>query len=241
MNHESFNTMTTSAAVDEESGQAKEGAVNVLSNKHRRMSAVSAENGHRKARRGCCRCGPLCACITLIVLIGLGILAYFLWPRLPVIATNGPQIDPNNGFKLTGSTLTMGFVVNVSIYSPNYIDYTVSDVGVLAHIKALDGTIIKEPEIAGSSGRVTFKGHTNTTVTIPFLATYAINGTSTSLLQVISNACKAGGAPIKVAYSVSVYSSVLQTFGFVPTYDSTFTQSCPSGASSILTSLGLKS
>ncbi|KAJ3281426.1 hypothetical protein HDU76_008931, partial [Blyttiomyces sp. JEL0837] len=93
---------------------------------------------YRKPQRYCCGCfrtrGGCCAfwwTFILLIVIGMGVAGYFLWPRIPTFTVSDPYI-PNNvsPVSYTGSmstaspsnpyTVMFNLAVNISVYSPNY-------------------------------------------------------------------------------------------------------------------------
>lgn len=118
-----------------------------------------------KTKRACC--GSICALLVLL-LIGLAVLTFFLFPRAPTIIINDPVLDQNPivfGAGKSGSTL-INLKVDGFIYSPNYISVWLNKVDFEGKVENLDGTVNPDIRINGSASNINVQSFANTTITM---------------------------------------------------------------------------
>ncbi|KAJ3150961.1 hypothetical protein HDU86_006217 [Geranomyces michiganensis] len=138
----------------------------------------------RKQRRCCgCACRPkcwgTCALVTALLLVGLAIAGFFLFPRIPSVDISTPFVpsDPTAaapfqaesatwtpGVKMTGSVLAasptapfileIGVGVNATIASDNYVGYHVNKLTVEGLLKDANGKVIDLTATGGGANHL---------------------------------------------------------------------------------------
>ncbi|KAI8816770.1 uncharacterized protein EV422DRAFT_581280 [Fimicolochytrium jonesii] len=151
-------------------GQAPTEAYKLLDDEHSRRGSFSPPYDRRK-RRGCCGrvfCSPICWVVTFVLLAGLGVTLFFVFPRIPDVAISDPfvpaggaaaeaftkQADKSAGTWTPGLTnsgnpaaatpanpfvLALGLGVNVTVNSANYIPYKVNSINVVGALRDVNG------------------------------------------------------------------------------------------------------
>ncbi|KAJ3294343.1 hypothetical protein HK104_003652 [Borealophlyctis nickersoniae] len=157
--------------------------------------------------RFCCGCFAsrlaCCACwlgALFLLLVGLGLTAFFLWPRIPDVKVSDPYVPTNvSGFKLPANSpfqpgfntkgdpasasaaapfeVTLGLASDIAVLSDNYID-VVASVDILGTFLDTSNKDIP-PDTLKATGNlpdVTFKGHgSNTTATLPIWVSFKMD------------------------------------------------------------------
>jgi hypothetical protein len=151
-------------------------------------------------RKYCCcfkRKRSLISCIilTILLLIAIALLVYFLFPRMPELYLAFPE-DAINSFDLSSGTNPVAFVgallgasasnpltiimnmsISLTVYSPNHIDINVKSISSDLWLIGSDGQIVggEESTLLGETEvtDITFHKLTNTTITPDLLIRYS--------------------------------------------------------------------
>ncbi|KAI9346245.1 hypothetical protein BDR26DRAFT_1005393, partial [Obelidium mucronatum] len=195
-----------------------------------------------KTRKGCCLTVSL---IVFLILAGLGVAAYFLWPRIPNVKISEPFLNPNTiPFTASGSLTTasaqqpfvvqINLAVNVNVFSPNYESITVNNVLFSGQLLGTDDkTPIPNANVNGQSGSVTFAANKDTQFMMPLTVMYSLSKPGLSgvasdpALSLFASKCTGSGSSIKMAYTVSINLAILSWTGYKPSFSGTTQFACP--------------
>lgn len=126
-------------------------------------------------RRSCCT--TFCS-IFILLLVGLGITAYFAYPRMPNVKIGNPYVDQNSpdSLSMSGSPQTaspaspfqisFGLFVDVSAVSQNYIDWALNFINIDAQIVDANNKPFPSTSGTGRVSNVNIKSFANTTITL---------------------------------------------------------------------------
>ncbi|KAI8834651.1 hypothetical protein BJ741DRAFT_609618 [Chytriomyces cf. hyalinus JEL632] len=207
-----------------------------------------------RTRGGCCF---VIISIVILILGGLGVAAYFLWPRVPSIDISEPYVAPNvTPLTVSGSlgsattttpfTLQLRLAVDVSVFSPNRITYVVNNIVFAGALLDIDGvTTIPNANVNGNVANVEFPPEKKVMFTMPLELMYSITSAQTVLmggdkaLNVFQTRCGAGGSgKLGLKYTVSVNLAILAWTGYKPSFAGTTSVPCSAiGWESVLASL----
>lgn len=208
-------------------------------------------------KRFCCgiferksACVRVVTAVVALIMVGLGLLGFFLYPRIPQVTISAPT-NANLGRLSTGSiasasesnpfTVNMQLSLPISVYSTNYIAYSFENIGVTAKLTE-QGTVVGGQIGNGDSGKVNFPPNKNTTFILPFNLTLSLTAPLTSLesnpqLQLLMSQCGTASFPdiepaakvgfIAIALNMSLSSKFLNWTGFVPSIAKNMEVPCP--------------
>ncbi|KAJ3291457.1 hypothetical protein HDU79_002388 [Rhizoclosmatium sp. JEL0117] len=196
-----------------------------------------------KTRRGCCW---TISAIIVVLLAGIGVAIYFLWPRISSVQVSEPYLDPTSAspYSVSGTPtsasptapfqLKINLAVDVSVKSDSYISITVSNADFSGALLTDAGVRVPNTLASGSSGGVTFNGSGATTkFRLPVAVVYnavspVTNVAADPALTVLVGKCaNGGGGTVKIAYTVSVGVSWISWTGYKPSFDGVTQFVCP--------------
>lgn len=168
-------------------------------------------------------------------------LCFLCWPRqfqLSIgslhsgrftVLPKGPQglAEPE-----TMNNINMTLLVDAFVFSGMYIDVTVNDIQIKAQLLNEQNQKIPNFEMLAITGPLVFTRGTNNSFTGPFMGIYNVTGqtvTNDPVLAHLVSRCTTG-IPLKIEYSIQVYSTPLEFFKVVPVKTGTLTTACPSEA-----------
>ncbi|KAI8901860.1 hypothetical protein BC833DRAFT_645823 [Globomyces pollinis-pini] len=112
-----------------------------------------------RSHKNCC---AICTLIGVLLLIGIGLTIYFLYPRQPEIITHSPKFISSI---LTNNSIILQVSIDISVYSTNYIDIWISSIQTNFNTTwNLDDSILNG---TGFLNGVTIYNHANTTFSLP--------------------------------------------------------------------------
>ncbi|KAJ3027863.1 UNVERIFIED_CONTAM: hypothetical protein HDU68_002952 [Siphonaria sp. JEL0065] len=200
-----------------------------------------------KTRKGCCLVIFL---IVFLILAGLGVAAYFFWPRIPQITISEPFLNPTTvPFTASGSltsastqqpfVIQMNLAVNVNVFSPNYESITVNNVYFTGQLLSTDSkTPIPNANVNGQSGSVTFPSNKNTQFMMPLTVMYSLTSglaeiASDPALSLFASQCNGSGGNIKMGYTVNINLAIIAWTGYKPSFTGTTQFPCPNLSSAV--------
>ncbi|KAJ3014642.1 UNVERIFIED_CONTAM: hypothetical protein HDU68_000190 [Siphonaria sp. JEL0065] len=209
--------------------------------------------GAFSTRRNCC---IFVWIIVVVILVGFGVAAYFLWPRTPTIIIGAPYfpsgISPVQyvaGTSKNPAQFAINLAVDVKVYSPNNVDIFIDKIefnGLI--LNSATNTPITSAPANGIATRINFPPKRETSFTLPFTVGHPINvGTSLSMLvgtdelmNTISTRCASASGTLDMTYSVKLTIQAISWTGFKPTSTGKFKVQCPTTAADIGKLFGLK-
>ncbi|KAJ1924991.1 hypothetical protein IWQ60_004851 [Tieghemiomyces parasiticus] len=212
-------------------------------------------------RRYCCCCCRsrkstfICLTILVIILAGVGVTLYFVWPRIPTVEVTGvsltsqsPRLSttqlatrrailpddspvglmhPIRRDVTTGASVPIYF--SIKAYNPNYIPWTLSNVTVTGTLPVtVDGSTVDYPLGQGAlDAGVTFPKMANTTFELPYQLSLdpSANGFSQAAQQFISKC--ATSSDIRISYRAVVEVRGISWLGIKPTISDSTNFNCP--------------
>jgi hypothetical protein len=142
----------------------------------------------------CLCCGPVICCLVfLVILLGLGLTGFFLWPRVPTVTFLG--IRQTQPVGLRGNTISGVWNVSVAVDSQNYIDWHFNSINAKLYDSVADKQIGN-----GSLSDYDLPKRTNTTVSLPVTLDYTTSGAGDAVAQHVSK-CATGGS-IDIRYNI---------------------------------------
>jgi len=155
--------------------------------------------GHSRNPCGCCSwllrclcCGPLVCCIIcLLVLLAIGLTAFFLWPRVP----NVELLNANNQVSVQTSGFRGVWNVSVAVDNKNYIDWTFDKIETTVYDSVADQQIGN-----GTLSDFVLTKRTNTTISIPTTISYAGHAGDTVMAHF--SQCGGSNSSVLLRYNV---------------------------------------
>lgn len=195
--------------------------------------------------------------IFLVLTLAIGLLTYFLWPKMPQIVIHdptsnksnfGPEISNNLKLSNSNSETRQGYVnffMNVSVFSPNLITYAFDNI--IVNVELLDPSFPGKKSVAGAKGQgktghIQFPPNQNVTFAIPFKLFFNItdpnslqnNPSIYALMQQcapnpqIRPALRPGFVGLLI--NVLIHKDVTDFIGFVPNFQKILHIPCPEEA-----------
>ncbi|KAI8904988.1 hypothetical protein EDD86DRAFT_68816 [Gorgonomyces haynaldii] len=195
-----------------------------------------------------------CWISTFLVLLVIGLLLGFLWPRVPRYTLSDPYIPQGSpGIVYTGPklssiggvlgglsqplSLTIYTAVNVTVESDNYYDITAS-FEFTGNLKDLNGNPIKSFQLTGNTEPLTFKARSSTFIVIQvpvvYNATSLAAAATDSGISTVLTSCVTNPTKLHALYHLVVKNSALQSVGITPQFDGTYDFNCPVNAQDVL-------
>lgn len=214
-----------------------------LNSKHQIDRESQSQKKHHKVcfcYKNKMACLKVCFPVVLLLLIALGIMGFFLFPRIPTFVFSTPYAtsgeSPLNFSKTnTTATIAISFWIDVYVTSKNYLDYDVSSI-------SLDGTLINtnnnDAEIGMKGNGVVVNAiiqkQFTSVIKMPLIFKQTINGSFTDLLvdRVVMNiidACGFSGdlkSDLVLKYDI-VLDIALVPSGLIPIFHSDSRFACP--------------
>ncbi|KAI8801554.1 hypothetical protein BJ742DRAFT_859161 [Cladochytrium replicatum] len=198
-----------------------------------------------RTRRGCW----MTICLTLIlILVGLGVTAFFIYPRIPTFTSPTFTLGQSNALSVAGSVsapttaqpfnLTLKFNVQTSGTSDNYINYDIRNLTIVVKLLNLDGSINTKVTGTGILLNSSLKSKTTTNFVIPaslsFVTTTAQPPFDEALIQLMTSCGALGEASrtkLRVKYDANLDLPLISWLGIRPTLGGTTSMDCPFDAS----------
>jgi len=191
---------------------------------------------HKKRER--CRffCIPCCMCCTwlraviiiFIVLITVGLVLFFVWPRIPSVSIQGYTVTGTPQLS-TGAVWQayVPFNVTVQATSTNYINYHLNRVVVNLTSQA-SGLLLG----GGTTYNLDILAQTTSFLNLTLALNYTASTLTDPTLISVFNACfpsQVGGTKSEIGLKVStaLYISLIQWLGIVPTFSFNYNVQCP--------------
>ncbi|KAJ3216120.1 hypothetical protein HDU67_009921 [Dinochytrium kinnereticum] len=207
-----------------------------------------------RTRASCC--GTFCV-IILFILLGLGILGFFAFPRMPKIVISDPYVPATSkgGFKETGDlstaskekpyVVTFEMAVNGTVYSPNYFSLQVDEINIKGNLLDEQGKKLENAVAAGQSTNINFKSFQNTTFVLPINLNYSASNAESLLtdkvLILILKSC--GILPgsekkdLRMEYEASFKVPLIAWTGYKPFFNGKMNFPCPQSAAKTITAV----
>ncbi|KAJ3100536.1 hypothetical protein HDU96_010298 [Phlyctochytrium bullatum] len=207
-----------------------------------------------RTRAGCCAFWWV---IVVIILAGLGIAAYFLYPRIPQVWVSDPYAPTDEKPLITSGslasassttpyTIQFNLRTNISVYSPNNIDVKVDKL-TLTGVLLDDSNKQLNARANGQKTDLVFKSKENTTFVLPVTMTYSVTTPATLIdllalqdpvINVLAKACGWVGStrtPIKMDYTAEATIGLISWTGYKPKFDGRLNFNCPVDSNTLLT------
>ncbi|KAJ3100689.1 hypothetical protein HDU96_010248 [Phlyctochytrium bullatum] len=209
-----------------------------------------------RTRAGCC---GFWWTMVVLLLAGLGIAAFFLWPKVPQVTVSDPYAPTNERAIITSGSLqaataTAPYTVqfnmrtDISVYSPNNVDFKVDKLtfsGVL-----LDSSNNRlNARANGQQNNVVFKSKQNTTFVFPIVMAYSVTTPFASLdvlarqdpvMSELARSCGWLGAartPIRMDYTAEASIAWISWTGYRPKFEGRLSFACPVDGTTLTTLL----
>ncbi|KAI8326441.1 hypothetical protein GQ54DRAFT_301104 [Martensiomyces pterosporus] len=221
------------------------------------VGAAAEKSPAMRRRRQCCGNGYFCCfsrrccCIFIpilvLILIGLGITLYFVWPRIPQVTFTGVTV-PNTGkssavakdnpvAQLVGNTsidrkgvVTVPLVIHLNVTNPNYIPWTIHNVTVDGFIKNTTQGGDNFPVGAGGLKEPFSMPKKSVGNDMPIWFNFRLDTNNTNYLdaaQIVQQACTAGGPNLRFYYKAKVILKAISWLGIKPTISDSVSFACP--------------
>jgi hypothetical protein len=162
------------------------------------IAHVPEEPKEKKAGRRYCCCFRTCwgCCLVfLLVLLAIAAALYFIFPQIPTVDVSEPYIPTGSaGVLINGQsvdsidqgtllnsgklTLSLNLALNVSFYSPSYINFGISTLEVHLQPKQQDGSLLQNFVGIGRQKNLRFPARTTTDFIVPVTLEYTVTFTS---------------------------------------------------------------
>ncbi|KAI8830444.1 hypothetical protein BJ741DRAFT_358787 [Chytriomyces cf. hyalinus JEL632] len=192
---------------------------------------------------------------TFILLAGIAVAGFFLWPRSPTVTISEPYIPSTIApIQIAGSslasasasnpaTIILNMAVDVTVFSPNYIDIFVSKISFQGQlINPLTNTNMDSAPVNGIATNVNFRSKKTTAFTLMFTVTHPI--TSGAALQILTgtdevihtvvNECSSSNGKLPMAYNIQLSISAISWTGFKPMSSGKASIPCPASATELI-------
>ncbi|KAJ2161438.1 hypothetical protein GGF46_001458 [Coemansia sp. RSA 552] len=210
----------------------------------------------RRGQRKCCGNGRYCYCfsrkccciflpILAVILAGLGVTFYFVWPRIPAVefdrvgvAQPLTDVSPNGmAQQLLGGatinrngTVTVPLVIHLSVTNPNYIPWTIHNVTVDGFLSGAGADGGDFP--VGEGGlREPFKMPKKSVDNdMPIYFNFRLdtaNDNYRAAAEIVQRACSANGPNLRFYYKAKVILKAISWLGIKPTISDTIKFACP--------------
>ncbi|KAJ2049260.1 hypothetical protein IW146_000238 [Coemansia sp. RSA 922] len=209
-----------------------------------------------RRRRKCCGNGRYCFCfskcccmvfipVLILILAGLGVTLYFVWPRIPKVEFNQVGVaQPNHatGKEATVSDIvdgasinrkgvvTVPLVIHLNVTNPNFIPWTIHNVTISGYLRNPSAGGNNFP--VGEGGlRTPFwmpKKSEGNDMPIYFNFRLDTNDSNYGLAaQIVQQACTPGGPQLRFYYRAQVILRAISWLGIKPTISDTINFACP--------------
>ncbi|KAJ1950166.1 hypothetical protein FBU59_000812 [Linderina macrospora] len=218
---------------------------------------LGAEKTPARRKRRCCGGGYFCCfskkccCIfipiLIVILIGLGVTLYFVWPRIPTVeftnvtvpsqrdgttSSSGNAVEQlldNTNVNRQG-VVTVPLVIHLNVSNPNFIPWTIHNVTVDGFLKNTTAGGSNFP--VGSGGLKTpfsmpKKSEGND---MPIWFNFRLDTNNTdyiSAANIVQKACTAGGPNLNFYYKAKIIIKAISWLGIKPTISDSIKFACP--------------
>ncbi|KAJ3102007.1 hypothetical protein HDU97_000920, partial [Phlyctochytrium planicorne] len=227
---------------------------------------LKGRRGRNGSGRFCCGCFRTRAgCCTfwwtfvVLILAGLAVAGWFLYPRIPNVVVSDPYANGKglvvSGDLVTASadkpyTIEFDMMTDVSVYSPNYVDVKVDVLNFQGILLDESGKEVNA-RANGQNKDVSFPSMKNTTFTINIRLTYAITSPGTLIevvaltdpvLKILAKSCGligSGSRPnLRMSYTTDLTIGLISWTGYKPSFGGKLDFACPVGADAFKALLG---
>ncbi|KAJ1789881.1 hypothetical protein LPJ59_005265, partial [Coemansia sp. RSA 2399] len=214
----------------------------------------------KRQRRRCCGGGYYCFCcsrkcccifipILILILAGLGVTLYYVWPRIPQVTFDHVAVQQaSSSTRQTASdsstvqqiidgvsinrdgVVTVPLVIHLNVTNPNFIPWTIHNVTVDGYLKNSTAGGSNFP--VGNGGlQVPFNMAKKTVDNdMGILFNFRLDTSNNNYLpaaEVVQAACTAGGPQLNFYYSAKVILKAISWLGIKPTISNTIHFDCP--------------
>ncbi|KAJ2137958.1 hypothetical protein IWW43_005398 [Coemansia sp. RSA 1935] len=212
-------------------------------------SSLEKQSPAKRQKRRCCGNGRYCWCfskrcclifipILLVILAGVGVTLYYVFPRIPVVTFERISVAQEQGSsveQLLGSAsinrqgvVTVPLVIHLNVTNPNFIPWTIHNVtvdGFLANSTQDDFPV-------GEGGllepfKMPKKTNTND---MPIYFNFRLstdNDNYLSAAQTVQKSCSAGGPNLQFKYKAKIILKAISWLGIKPVISDTISFACP--------------
>ncbi|KAJ1816617.1 hypothetical protein GGH91_003313 [Coemansia sp. RSA 2671] len=210
-----------------------------------------------RRKRRCCGGGRYCFCfskrccmifipVLLLILAGLGVTLYFVWPRFPEVTFNQVGVaKPSSSATgkdaelvsnlVDGATInrkgvvTVPLVIHLNVTNPNFIPWTIHNVTVSGYLKNTGGG---DNFPVGEGGlRVPFSMPKKSVGNdMPIYFNFRLDTSNSDYLaaaRIVQQACTPGGPQLRFYYRAQVILRAISWLGIKPTISDTINFECP--------------
>ncbi|KAJ1554565.1 hypothetical protein HK405_004679 [Cladochytrium tenue] len=200
-----------------------------------------------RTRRGCC---TFWGFFIFLILCALGVVVYFLFPRIPSVTVGSPVASTSTDvITTTGSlssasssspyTISFNLQSSITVKSDNYEDIAVSSVVFSGSLLDFSGSTLSDSTLNGTSSNVVIKGKSTTNFTMPFSMVHKVTTSgdlatvveSDDTLFVLYTACSSSSTKkLQISYTVTVTIDAISWTGYKPSTSGTASFACPVSA-----------
>ncbi|KAI9297166.1 hypothetical protein K502DRAFT_363526 [Neoconidiobolus thromboides FSU 785] len=216
------------------------------STSHRHSHRDSHHKRPKKKKNCCIRCcccccrsrtgALICGIFTILLLIGIGVGAFFLWPRIPTVElisvtqtnTNAPidQTSFNNLFQSNNNNLQAQVNINLRVQNLNYIDIVINQITLTGD---LQNNIVTIPNsLTGKLPKpVALKAQNISPLILP--VTIILPGTSSASndqLMGLREVCESK-QNLMFNYHISLELPLVSWTGYKPKLNNSYSFKCP--------------
>ncbi|ORX90525.1 hypothetical protein K493DRAFT_317906 [Basidiobolus meristosporus CBS 931.73] len=210
---------------------------------------LTPPSGKTRKRCCCCCCRSrtskiVCGMITVLILIAIGIAAFFCWPRgmpkvefldptFPTIAKTEKQLTEwlENPTSLNDLKIDIDTDLHFQVTNPNYISIKMKNITVVGDYKTPNGVAIQVGQGALAHS-VSFRARGPTNFTLPFHLSFGAASSESrealvGLLQDCGFTKSASEEKIPLEYKAKLDITLISWTGFKPTISNTVKVACP--------------
>ncbi|KAJ1918476.1 hypothetical protein H4219_002570 [Mycoemilia scoparia] len=209
----------------------------------------------RRRRCRCCSCcctkkyWAFCVPITLVIIAGLAVAGYFLWPRIPQAefdridvrnsnsasssdSSSGSLADQfigNIGFNRQGM-VTLPLEIHMNVSNPNFIPWTINNVTVDGFINLGDGKNSKFPVGKGGLPKAFKMPKKSVDNDMVIFFNFKLDVTQVNYkdaAEMVQKSCVKNGPPLKFSYDAKVEIKPISGLGIKPKISNTVNFDCP--------------
>ncbi|KAK9679143.1 hypothetical protein K7432_016393 [Basidiobolus ranarum] len=217
---------------------------------NRQQYELSPPSEKARKRRCCCCCQSRsskigCCVVLLLILAGIGVAAYFCWPRgVPQVDFKNVTFDDPNQIKnqlltvksLSDINLKIDAKLNLHVENPNYIGIKMKNIAVVGKY-----TVNKQDVKVGTGALVqpvSFQAKGATDFQLPFTLVYNATepGSSQALTDLLGKCGFINGVPkgkINIKYDATLDISLISWTGYKPTISNNVDFDCPIDSNSL--------
>ncbi|KAJ2499720.1 hypothetical protein GGH96_003307 [Coemansia sp. RSA 1972] len=247
--HNNFNQRSSYADNDNRGFYANQHPDSGATMLNKSSSSLEKQSPAKRRKRRCCGNGRYCWCfskrccliflpILAVILAGVGVTLYYVFPRIPVVTFERISVAQEQGNtveQLLGSAsinrqgvVTVPLIIHLNVTNPNFIPWTIHNVtvdGFLANSTQDDFPV-------GEGGlREPFKMPKKTnTNDMPIYFNFRLstdNDNYLSAAQTVQKSCSAGGPSLRFKYKAKIILKAISWLGIKPVISDTISFACP--------------